>query len=271
MFINTISESKSKIFKECNLKYKYRYVDKLPEVDSTNADALHFGSYIHKIFEDGYQAKSVDELLVIAESQRKNYEFSKSYEPKIKVCIENFFRFNAKLSETVATEMIYEVVYDEEKSISFNGVIDRVIKGKDGGFLIIDYKTSKKELSKIDLYQDPQMQGYAYAIHKKFNVPLSQIIVAHYYPITDNFVVCSSSYSAGQIKKYIKDKVDQVWKIRKLKKDEFLPSRNSFCNWCAYKSICPEFNTTQICEERISKLKQSKNSEDKTTGHKKKS
>jgi len=255
MFINTISESKSKTFKECQLKYRYRYVDRIKE-QSKNTDALHFGSYIHKIFEDGYQAKTVADLTVIAERVKKDYTFSETYNPKINKCLENFLRFNASLAETVATEMVYEVVYDEEKNIKLNGIIDRVIKGADGGYLIIDYKTSKRELNKLDLYQDRQMMGYAYAIHRKLGISLDNIVAAHYYPLTNNFVTVK--YSPNQIKHYLKEKVDQVWKIRKMKKTEFCAMQNQFCNWCGYKDICPEFNSNRVCEERIQKLKAQK-------------
>ena len=253
MFINTISESKSKTFKECQLKYRYRYVDRFKE-ERTNTDPLHFGSYIHKIFEDGYQATTLDQLTVIAENVKKDYKFSDTYTPKIKTCLENFLRFNATLSETVSTEMVYEVVYDKEKDLKLNGIIDRVIKGTDGGYLVIDYKTSKRELSELDLYQDRQMQGYAYAIHRKLGVPLNEIVVAHYYPLTNHFVTCK--YSPNQIKHYLKEKVEQMWKIRKMKKEEFTAMQNQFCNWCGYKTLCPEFNSGRLCEERIEKLKE---------------
>ena len=252
MFINTISESKSKTFKECQLKYKFKYVDRFKE-ESKNTDALHFGSFIHKIFEDGFEASDLASLTVIAESVKKDYSFSESYNPKIRTCLENFLRFNATLAETVATEMVYEVVYDKEKDIKLNGIIDRIIKGKEGGYLVIDYKTSKRELSELDLYQDRQMMGYAYAVHKKLGVSLSEIVVAHYYPITNNFVTCK--YSPNQIKQYLKEKVEQIWKIRKMKKDEFKAMQNQFCNWCGYKELCPEFNSGRICEERIQALK----------------
>ena len=264
MFINTISESKSKTFKECQLKYRYRYVDRFKE-ERSNTDALHFGSFIHKIFEDGYQATTLQQLTVIAESIRKDYKFSKSYEPKIEICLKNFLRFNATLAETVSTEMVYEVVYDKEKEIKLNGIIDRIIKGTDGGYLIIDYKTSKRELSELDLYQDRQLQGYAYAIHKKLGVPLETIVVSHYYPITNNFVSCK--YSANQIKHYLREKVDQVWKIRKMKKPEFQAMQNQFCNWCGYKTICPEFNAGTLCEERMAKLKSHKRKTKNTKKH----
>jgi RecB family exonuclease len=55
MFINKVSPSKIKVYDECKLKYKFKYIDYLPEKD-TNTDALQFGSYIHKIFEDGVKA-----------------------------------------------------------------------------------------------------------------------------------------------------------------------------------------------------------------------
>ena len=255
MFINTISESKSKTFKECQLKYRYRYIDRFKEGDR-NTDPLHFGSFIHKIFEDGFEAKSLANLTVIAESVKKDYTFSESYAPKTKKCLENFLRFNATLAETVATEMVYEIIHDKEKNIKLNGVIDRVIKGKDGGYLVIDYKTSKRELSELDLYQDRQMQGYAYAVHKLLDIPLSDIVVAHYYPITNNFVTCK--YSPNQIRHYLREKVDQIWKIRKMKKAEFKAMQNQFCNWCGYKNICPEFNSGRLCEERMQKLKNTK-------------
>ena len=58
--------------------------------------------------------------------------------------------------------------------ITLNGVIDRVIKGKDGGYLVIDYKTSKREKSKVELYQDSQLKGYVYAISKLYDVPISK-------------------------------------------------------------------------------------------------
>ena len=257
MFINTISESKSKTFKECQLKYRYRYVDRFKE-EAKNTDALHFGSFIHKILEDGFEATDLATLTVIAENVKKDYSFSESYGMKTQQCLENFLRFNATLAETVATEMVYEIVYDKEKDIKLNGIIDRIIKGKDGGYLVIDYKTSKRELSELDLYQDRQMQGYAYAVHKKLGVPLDEIVVAHYYPVTNHFVSCK--YSPNQIKHYLKEKVEQVWKIRKMKKVEFQAMQNQFCNWCGYKDICPEFNSGRLCEERIQKLKDSKRS-----------
>tara|TARA_R110002020_G_scaffold63202_2_gene168980 strand:- start:1237 stop:2001 length:765 start_codon:yes stop_codon:yes gene_type:complete len=252
MFINTISNSKRDTFKQCKLKYRYRYVDRLPDYDISNTDALHFGSYIHQIFEDGVEASDLSGLQHLAEQNRDNYKFNKSYEPKIELCLKNFLRFNATLPEVGVSEQHFDLEVAE--GITINGYIDRIIKGKEGGYLVIDYKTSKREKSKVELYQDPQLKGYVYAVHKLYDIPLNKITAAHYYPLTNTFV--NVQYTANQIWAHIRAVVDDVWKIRKAKKVDLVPMRNQFCNWCSYKSLCPEFTETCIIEKRIQEIKE---------------
>ncbi len=235
------------------MKYRYKYVDYLPEPDEANTDALHFGSYIHKIFEDGVNIQSEKELVKLSEELRGEYKVSTDYTGKDLICIKNFLEFNKKLGETVSTELSFEV--ELGKDIKLNGIIDRIIKGKNNTYLIIDYKTSKKEKSKIELYQDTQLKGYTYAVHKMFNVPIKNITVAHYYPLTDNLV--NVSYTSNQINSYVKSIIDEVWRIRKAKKESLVATRNEFCNWCPYKSLCPEFNDPLVIEENLKKIKTS--------------
>ena len=247
MFINTISESKYQTFKQCNFKYRYRYIDSLKEDTSTNADALHFGSYIHKIFEDGVKATTVEELMSLSEELKSNYSFNSSYNPKIEVCAKNFLRFNASLETNDITELRYSI--DVKEDISVNGIIDRVVRGKQGGLLIVDYKTSKREKTKFDLYQDTQMKGYCYAAHKMYETPIDKITCAHYYPLTDTLVTIK--YTNAQIQDYLKKIVEEVWRIRKLKKVQFCAQQNEFCNWCSYKKYCPVFFDEHTVAKRI--------------------
>ncbi len=253
MFINTLSESKSKTFNQCSLKYKYKYVDKIKE-DEGDKDYLLFGSYIHKIFELGYKEKEEHNLLVIAEEQRKNYNFAKSFDKGTEKCIKNFLKFNSTLGETLCTEFPYEI--EEAGDIKLNGVIDRVIKGTAGGLLVIDYKTSKTEMKELDLFKDPQLQGYVYACSKKFNVPTNSIVAAHYYPVTNNFV--RVRFTGQQIAKYKNDKIQEVWKIRKMKINECVAKENRFCNWCGYKSMCPLYVPQETVAQKLEEKKNPK-------------
>lgn len=246
MRLNKISESKANTFKECRYKFKVKYVDKIPELE-TGDGAMQFGSYIHKILEDGVNATTYQELEAIAESVKANYTFNPSYNSKLKPCLENFLKFNAKLTNTIATEHQFEIKLG--KSVIFNGVIDRLIGGDNGDILVIDYKTSKNEKSKADLYQDNQLKGYTFAVSKLYNKRYDKIHVAHFYPITGHFIPLQ--YTQSQINAWLKSMERTVGMIRKTKKDECMPSRNVFCNHCAYKSICPEFNDALTIKQRL--------------------
>ena len=252
MFIGEISHSKRDTYKQCGWKFLLKYYERIPE-SGNNADAMQFGSYIHKIFELGVSAKTYDELVKIAEEQRPNYTFNDSYNKKVFICLKNFLRFNATLEETVGTEVDFKVPLLEgtEQRV----VIDRIIKSKKGNYLIIDYKTSADEKSKLDLFNNDQLKAYTYAASKHFNVPVNRITAAHYYPLTNNFVPVA--YLPGQIHKYVSDVQKDVWDIRKKKKEDFCPRKNEFCNWCGYKDKCTEFHSPEDVRARIDEAKKS--------------
>jgi len=234
MFVSTVSNSKHSLYFQCKLAYKYRYHDRYVGTPK-NELALNFGSYIHKILEDGVNAKHISELQDLAETHKATYKIPNHYRDRTEICLRNFLKWNSQLSETVGTEIKYEV--DLAKGITVNGIIDRVIKGKDGGVLIIDYKTSKREKTQMDLFFDKQLQGYAYAIHKELGVPLDKIVCAHYYPVTNNFV--SVHFGRKRIGIWQNKMVEDVWRMRKAKVADLCPSENQFCNWCDYREVCP--------------------------------
>lgn len=253
MFIKTISESKYSTYKQCQLKYKYQYIDKY-EIEDATIDHFQFGSYIHQVFEEGVNLSSVEELTKLSEEIKTRYTISEAYTGKDLICFRNFIPFNKNLGETVSTELKFEVPLKDD--ITLNGIIDRVIKGKNGGYLIIDYKTSKREKTKFELYKDSQLKGYSYAASKLFNVPLDKIHVAHFYPLTGNLVTVQ--FNTPQVFEYVKTVVDTVWVIRKKKTTDFKPCRNEFCNWCVFKGICSEFNSTEAVQHKIKLLEEAK-------------
>ena len=256
MFINNISASRSDIIDQCLWKYKLRYIERLPGFGAKNEDALNFGSFIHKIFEIGYREKDMKSLLKIAEQERPTYKVPFHENDRMKSCLENFILWNQKMGETVSTEEMMSVPLDEKNDIAFIGIIDRVIKGSDGGYLVIDYKTSKREKKKRTLMDDNQLKGYAYAIHMTYGVPYEKIFCSHYYPVTGNFVTVK--FSRFQIDRWKKQQIEKVWRIRKKKKDEFWAQENIFCDWCEYKEACPRFHSeTDVCK-RIDEQKELK-------------
>ena len=253
MYIKGFSPSKLNVFDECQQKYRYKYVHYLPEEynDNLSTEALQYGSYIHKVLEDGFEAQTEDELWEHAHRLRESYQFE-GREADTEKCIKNFFKFNSKLTHTVSTEMKFKV--DVLDDLEVNGIIDRVVLGDTGKLLVIDYKTSKREKTKRELYQDPQLMIYTAAIAKLYEVKIKDVTVAHYYPITGHLVTVS--YMPSHIASFLKRLDEKKWAIRKKKAEDFKPRVNRFCDWCGYKNLCPMFGgTPKMLDEAIAAKK----------------
>jgi CRISPR/Cas system-associated exonuclease Cas4 (RecB family) len=256
MFIDRIGPSKSDIIDQCLLKYYYRYIIRIPGNKAANQESLNFGSFIHKVFELGSKARHIKELEKIVSEQRGNYHIPFSMNNSIKVCIENFIRLNAKLGDPQETELEFKIEITD--GIVSNGIIDRINTGKEGGILVIDYKTSKREKTKKELILDKQLRCYANAAHSLFNVPYNKIHCGHYYPLSDNLVTVQ--FPNSLVESWKKEEINKVWRIRKKKKSEFPAMENQFCDWCEFKEMCTRFNTQEnidklICEQLALKEK----------------
>lgn len=241
MFINRLSNLKSDTFKSCPWKGYLRYYLHIPEGVTPSERALKFGSYVHKILEDGYEDNTFARYLQLLKEHRGEFKVKDSEIPKAITCIKNFMRFNDKLI-SAGKELGAELNLTEElePGMDYNGIIDRLREGTDGGILVIDYKTGK-EKTKVKLFQDHQLQGYTFLVSKKFKVPISKIVCSHYYPVTGKFI--DIRYTSAQIEQWRRAKVAEIWKIRKMKIQDFACRENEFCNWCGYKdNLCPKFN-----------------------------
>lgn len=254
MYLNEISNTKLELWNQCRLKYKYRYVDHYQGDSDINGDSLSFGTYIHEIFQLGVNAKHIKELEHIAESIKHKHKLAGDHKNRINTCLKNFLEFNTKISkaETIGTELSFKIK-EEKSNIIFTGVIDRVIKSSSSNFLIIDYKTSKREKTKSTLFQDPQLQGYCYAISKLYDIPLEEvskrIICAHYYPLTNHFV--DVSFTKPMLLQHVGRVVESGWKIRKAKLEDLTPKRNEFCDYCEFKCMCPIYTDKSSIDNRI--------------------
>lgn len=234
------------MYDTCKLQYKLKYIDYLPDDYNgiTNTDALQYGSYIHKIFEDGVEAKEVDELFTLATTLRKNYHFGPEKDKATEGNLKNFFHLNERLaSKTVHIAAEQSFAIEIKDGFAINGIIDRIVKNKAGEYLVIDYKTSKRSMTKTEMYNDPQMVMYAFAISKMYNVPTSKVRVAHYYPHKDLLV--DIKYTTAHVNNFMRKLVEKIWEIRKRKKSEFFPEVNQYCKWCGYYDICPRGQGTE--------------------------
>jgi len=250
VFLNRISNSKSDVIEQCLLKFYYRYVKHFTGDPPRNQEELNFGTFVHRVFELASEANDIQQLREVSENLKKDTKLPKRFNVDLDKCLANFIKFNEMISkgETVATELHDILPLDEEHDINYEFIIDRVIKGEDGGYLVVDYKTSKREKNKFELFQDKQLKGYAYAVHKLYKVPVTKITCAHYYPKTHNFVPIK--FSSADIHQWKTKEILRVWNIRKKTAEQLkIPMENTFCDWCQFISMCPKkTDPAEVCK-----------------------
>ncbi len=260
MYLKSLSNSRADTYKQCGLKYDFKYVRYLEEDEGLDQQHFPFGKYIHKICEDGIDLKTIEELEALAEKLRPDYIFEdRNYALKIPKCVKNFFQFNQELEgENVGQEIAYSLPHPDAgvSETAMTGVIDRVVRGPSGSLLVIDYKTSKREKDRASLFLDPQMRGYAWACSQLYKVPYDKIIVAHYYPVSGHLVTVK--FGRQQINQWLRERKDLIWRIRKAKKADLVAQENKFCKWCSYRQLCPLQTPQYLVEANLATRKKSK-------------
>lgn len=244
VFLSSISPSKFDTLEECPYKFALKHIDRMPEIfgeSDGGTNAMAFGNFIHRILERGYQCKSPQDLFSICEEEKENYKFKGHSDNEIAKTLNNFYKWNSKLSETVGIEYSYKVPINDD--ITVIGYIDRILKTPNGHYLIVDYKTGRPKTN-MELMANKQGLFYTWVIHKIFDVPYANIIFGHYYPVQDEFVAVK--YPSIKVENFIyRELLRKLYELRGKKKEDLKPRRNNFCGTCGYRKICPNFSTPQ--------------------------
>ena len=150
-----ISKSGFNLFKNCSLKYKLRYVDKIKGKVSPYKEVADFGNMIHSNIEnikDNIIMKT-DSVIVPIKSYVRNKKLNinnKNYNLDETKHMNNFLKFtnilfkksgNIKYSIPIETEGHY---FNDE--LRTHGFIDAVYNHyKDDGIILVDWKTGKQK------------------------------------------------------------------------------------------------------------------------------
>ncbi|HJX49937.1 MAG TPA: PD-(D/E)XK nuclease family protein [Candidatus Nanoarchaeia archaeon] len=260
--VKTYSNSRLSTFEQCPLKFKYRYIDKIfPEVEKTIE--THLGSCVHNILEWVYnQVKegnipTLDDTIVYySDIWKKDYKSSmiivnqsltqKDYFDKgIQFLIDYYTKHQPFQDGTIELEKEIRIALDESGEYEIVGFIDRLVKNlQTGEYEIHDYKTANSLPTQEKVDSDRQLALYAIAIKEMFNTE-EVCLIWHY--LAHNKKICSKRTNE-QLQKL---KQETLELIKKIESTTNFPSNNGkLCDWCEYKQMCPEWNTS---EENVKK------------------
>ena len=128
-------------------------------------------------------------------------------------------------------------MYIQIKDKKLIGYIDRLEKRNDT-YYIIDYKTNNWLKSQEEIDNDTQLATYQIAVMEEYD---TDKVVLNWHFLKYNELL-ESKKTKEEIEKLKKELFEKIEKIENEK--EYKPNKSRLCDWCEYKSMCPEFKIT---------------------------
>lgn len=248
------SQSKMGLYRECPLKYKFRYILKIPEKPKY---FFTFGTILHSVMEYLYSTQQFppleDALKFFKQKwsaqtwQEKGYgSLEKEQEGFLEgqeIIKKYYAKHLADNLHPLSTEM---KVYADIDGLTVMGIVDRIDYLGDGKLAILDYKTGKtlkREPDQLMFYQKllenspkllPLVQARDIEVQK---ISIEKMLFYHLPTLTeDSFKPVSDA------------ELDLFWKGAMKTAENILaekfeptPSEQS-CRWCDYRGSCPVWN-----------------------------
>ena len=255
------SVSKADTARNCPLRFKYQYIDKVKNMVSPKAGDALVGKAVHKLieyalttgrpaerFKDtvmgeyGLEGENVERFLTLipsAESLLKRLAF---YQTAWKA-------LPPKIEQKIAVDLDGKAVsfFDNSKAF-FRGVLDMsYYLPEKKHMIVLDHKTGKYR--GVGYYQS-QFDGYRWLV-KGLNPELEGVQVAVNFIQTNQteFAPFTFVHDAGELRDRV---VEFLNKATAKVVDLSAPKRGPLCPWCDFHSICPAQNADGIHGEENS-------------------
>ena len=250
--VPAISPSRAADFQQCELLYRLRAIDKVPEPPSV-AQAL--GTLVHSVLEHLFDASPAERTLDAAiGALGPGWDAMVAAQPELisltpdPPARERFLADGAQRLavyfqleiperlEPAAREALME--FHLEGGPTLRGIVDRMDVAPDGAIRVIDYKTGASPKAAYGQQADFQMRFYALLIERLHGRRPALLRLLY--------------LKDGGVKELFPDEQDLVaveHHVRTLWADiqvaartgRFAPRRSRLCSWCSFQALCPEF------------------------------
>lgn len=250
-----LSASSAKQFQQCPLKWRFKYVDKLPEPQSP---AALRGSLVHKVLEDMFdlppadrQAPTVRETVdsawekVTDGAYKLSEILAQTSEEELKAAarqlIDAYFSLeDPRRLHPSGRELGVETV--SSSGLRLRGFIDRVERADNGDVRIIDYKTGKAPDMRFTGEYVFQMRMYALLYREQYQVTpkRTQLLFLGGSPQVLTFDPTDSDVSEFETE------LNDLWLdiAAHLQAQRFETRQSRLCDWCYFQNLCPAFGGT---------------------------
>ena len=241
-----LSPSSSATFDGCALKWKFKYVDRLPD---PSGQAALVGSFVHLVLEHLCQLpnklRTKDQAKLIAKELWPTFELEEDYTAlELNEAEARAFRWQS----WIATEGLWsledpadvEVVSTEQKvktnlnGVPFKGIVDRVDR-INGELVISDYKSGKLPGSRWRNDKIQQVMLYAAAIAETGDETPTRARLLYLGQRS-----LEVSVTERRLEKS-KEELGQIWENVQAActTEDFEPKPSVLCGWCSFVESCP--------------------------------
>jgi putative RecB family exonuclease len=273
--VPALSYSSYRTYLECPQRWKFLYLDKLPE---TPRGYFTFGRVVHSVLEELVRPLVVPTARRMgeADSQRTLDEWHAPAAPTAGepwmtpegllalydrywtgdgyVSVEEEARYRAlgrdlllRYYEHLLQERPRPVAVEEHLEARWNGIpvhgyIDRIDRTDTGGLEIVDYKTSR-ELSNEDAKDSDQLSLYQVLVESNYTEPVERLTLYHLRSLTPLRTEPRDRDSLTTLHDRLGTVSDGI------RTDAFEPNPGRHCARCDFRSLCPEFRVVPPPDE----------------------
>ncbi len=245
------SHSRLSTFEDCPKRFEYRYVLKIPT--ETEGIEAFVGKRVHEILERLYQAAQRGQVPSLEKVLYRYHRlFEEGYDAeRVRIvregtpvefyrqtgerCLTTYYRRHYPFDgdETLGIEQRVTFALDEKREYRFQGIIDRLVRARDGTIEIHDYKTSRRAATQKQVDADRQLALYQIGLAERFSDQPFRL-VWHYLQQDRQL---TSTRTPEQLHHLSEDTMSVVDRITS--ESEFKPRRSALCDWCEYNDRCP--------------------------------
>jgi putative RecB family exonuclease len=216
--VRTFSYTKIATYEQCPQKYKFRYIDELRPTHQTIEQL--FGQTVHlclrKLHEDTQAGRTVSEEEIAdyyAARWKEGFCTStkivrrgateKDYFESGKKMVLSYDRRVQPIDAKTLVGVELELNFPLAERVSFQGVIDRLVRREPGLYEIHDYKTSRRLPSPRELKENKQLLLYEIGLRHRHPDAQRVLLVWHYLAHDKEIRVEKSSEQLALAKDYV--------------------------------------------------------------------
>jgi len=251
---SVFSHSRLSSFEKCPKQFYFRYVLRVP-AESESVEAF-LGKRVHEVLERLYlvvREGRVPSLDQVVRRFQANWEEAYDAE-RIRIVrseldstfyreigvrsLRNFYRrcYPFDGEETLGIEERVSFALDTAGTYRVQGVIDRLVRARDGAIEIHDYKTGQRVPPQRALDEDRQLALYQLGLAARLEGTPEVRLVWHYLAVDQ---VRVSRRSAEQLEALRERTIGLIDSIQG--EQRFEPRPGPLCSWCEYRERCPVF------------------------------